>query len=216
MAAPTWELRGVGFPAVVAAGASPLGDTVDLLELVRLCCQGDALAWGTFLSKFQEIGRRVLRPYRLAESDCEDLLSEILEKLYRGDLRRFRGQTIGQVVNFLSALIRNKAIDMLKEKRREVPTAAPEEDEISFLEGPSGPPPRDPGSVLADEECQKFLIEEVKRLPPRDQELFFMKARGLKEREIAEQTGRPPGTISAQIARLWDRLRERLRERGCV
>jgi DNA-directed RNA polymerase specialized sigma24 family protein len=43
-----------------------------------------------------------------------------------------------------------------------------------------------------------------------------MKARGMKEREIAEQTGRPPGTVASQIARLLVRLRAALRERGCL
>jgi DNA-directed RNA polymerase specialized sigma24 family protein len=43
-----------------------------------------------------------------------------------------------------------------------------------------------------------------------------MKARGLKEREIAEQTRKPRGTVAAQIARLLERLRQRLRERGCL
>jgi DNA-binding NarL/FixJ family response regulator len=57
---------------------------------------------------------------------------------------------------------------------------------------------------------------EVARLKRQDRELFLMKARGMKEREIAEQTGRPPGTIAAQIARLLERLRSSLRDRGCV
>jgi DNA-directed RNA polymerase specialized sigma24 family protein len=44
----------------------------------------------------------------------------------------------------------------------------------------------------------------------------LMKARGLKEREIVELTGRPAGTVSSQIARLLERLRLALKGRGCL
>ena len=59
-------------------------------------------------------------------------------------------------------------------------------------------------------------FQEIAALKREDQELYLMKARGLKEREIAEQTRRPPGTIASQIARLMERLRASLRARGCA
>jgi len=62
----------------------------------------------------------------------------------------------------------------------------------------------------------EFLRQEVARLKREDRELYLMKAHGMKEREIAELTGRPPGTIASQIARLLDRLRASLKDRGCL
>jgi DNA-directed RNA polymerase specialized sigma24 family protein len=69
---------------------------------------------------------------------------------------------------------------------------------------------------LAERECVERLRREVLALPRYEQELFLMKARGLKEREIAAQMGKPQGTVSADWLRLRRRLRERLRKAGCV
>lgn len=177
--------------------------------MVRRCRAGDADAWRTFLSPFEEVGRRALRSFRLPAADLEDILSETLTSLYAGGLSRFRGATVAELVGFLRAIVRNRAIDFVKERNKRVSAGYPGQEQIEevFLDASRG---------IADEECVEFLRQEVGRLKREDQELYLMKARGLKEREIAEQTGRPPGTVASQIARLLERLRSALRERGCV
>ena len=127
-------------------------------------------------------------------------------QLYSGSLAHFRGGTTAELVGFLRTIVRNRAIDVLKHRNRWVPTAAPGE-RVAHESSALG---------VADAECVEFLRQTVAGLKREDQELYFMKARGLKEREIAEQTGRPPGTIASQIARLLERLRASLRDRGCV
>ena len=184
---------------------------VGLLETVRRCCRGDSEAWGEFLPSFQEIGNRTLRSFGLPESDFQDVLSDVLTSLYRGGLGRFRGTTVGELVNFLKRIVLNEAIDFMKQRGRAVSLS--ESSEHQKDAGRQQPP--DSIDVLAEKECMEILRKEVEALKREDQELFLMKWRGLKEREIVEQTGRPPGTVSAQIARLLERLRIRLKERGC-
>ena len=191
--------------------------SADLLDLVNRCRGGDPEAWRALLAPFQEIGRRALRSFRLAEADSDDILSDALTALYGGGLVQFRGGTIAEFIAFLKAVVRNRAIDFLKERKKWTPTDSPAEgraEESIALQ--VGRDPFDVASGIADDECVEFLRQEVAKLKKEEQELFLMKARGLKEREIVEQTGRPPGTISSQIARLLDRLRASLRERGCV
>jgi RNA polymerase sigma factor (sigma-70 family) len=184
----------------------------DLLDLVVRCRGGDAAAWSAFLAPFETLGRRALRSFRLSAAETEDILSEALTSLYGGGLRQFRGGTMGELVAFLRTVVRNQAIDLLKTRSKWAPADAAE----------AGPPEAarpagDPVSGgLADAQCLEFLRQEVDGLARADRELFLMKARGMKEREIAEQTGRPPGTVASQIARLLERLRARLRERGCL
>lgn len=181
----------------------------DLLDLVRRCRDGDPDAWRTFLPPFQEIGRRALRSFRLSSTDSDDVLSEVLTSLYAGGLSQFRGQTIAELFGFLKTVVRNRAIDFVKDRGKWVPTDVPGE-------GPTEPDPSNISTGIADEECLEFLRQEVSRLKREDRELYLMKARGLKEREIAAQTGRPPGTVASQIARLLERLRSSLKERGCL
>jgi RNA polymerase sigma factor (sigma-70 family) len=150
-------------------------------------------------------------------ADSDDILSDALTALFGGGLAQFRGETIAELIAFLKAVVRNRAIDFLKERSKWSPTDSltdrPSEESVAL---PVSRDPFDVASGIADDECVEFLRQEVAKLKQEDQELFLMKARGLKEREIVEQTGRPPGTISSQIARLLDRLRANLRERGCA
>jgi RNA polymerase sigma factor (sigma-70 family) len=132
-------------------------------------------------------------------------------------LAQFRGETVGELIAFLKAVVRNRAIDFIKERSRWAPAGAAAEAHAEESAGASaGQDWFDASSEIADAECVEILRQEVAGLKRDDRELFLMKARGLKEREIAEQTGRPPGTISSQIARLLERLRASLRERGCL
>jgi RNA polymerase sigma factor (sigma-70 family) len=153
----------------------------------------------------------------LPEADGDDILSEVLAGLYAGGLARFRGASVGEFIGFIKTIVRNRAIDFVKERSRWSSSDSPAEEYTEeSVAGGTARSPFNAAAGLADEECVEFLRQEVARLGRGDRELFLMKARGLKEREIVEQTGRPPGTVSSQIARLLDRLRASLRERGCL
>jgi RNA polymerase sigma factor (sigma-70 family) len=182
--------------------------SADLLDLVKRCRDGDPEAWRALLPHFQAVGRRALRSFRLSSVDQDDLLSDTLASLYGGGLSQFRGETLPQFLAFLKTVVRNRAIDVVKARGR-WPLAEADEEITGQAAG-------DISHEVADEECLTFLRQEVSRLGRQDRELYLMKARGMKEREIAEQTGRPPGTVASQIARLLERLRVALRERGCL
>jgi RNA polymerase sigma factor (sigma-70 family) len=191
---------------------SRAGDVIstDLLDLVRRCRGGDPDAWRALLTPFQEVGRRTLRPFRLSTADLDDILSDALMSLYAGGLAQFKGRSVAELVGFWKAIVRNRAIDFMKDRSKGI--AYPEESAEALVAQAA---PYDISHGVADDECVEFLRQEVGKLKREDRELYLMKARGLKEREIAEQTGRPPGTVASQIARLLERLRASLRDRGC-
>ena len=150
-----------------------------------------------------------MRSFRLSPADADDVLAEALTALYAGGLSQFRGETVAELVAFLKAVVRNRALDRLKQQRRWTSSEGAGERHAAV-------DPSDIAAGVADDECVEFLRQEVEKLRRDDRELYLMKARGLKEREIAAQTGRPPGTVASQIARLLERLRSALRERGCL
>lgn len=197
-----------------ATGRSAIRD--ELLDLVGRCRDGDADAWRSLLPVFQEIGRRTLRPFRLSTADSDDVLADALTSLYSGGLGRFRGESAAEVIGFLRAVVRNRALDLVKERGRWTVTDPMAPAYAGAAAPLVGPPPHDIADELADDECVEFLRAELGALKREDRELYLMKARGLRERDIAEQTGRPAGTVASQIARLLERLRGRLRERGCL
>lgn len=144
------------------------------------------------------------------------MLADALTSLYAGGFSRFRGDTVAEVVGFVRAVVRNRALDLMKQRTR-WPATDPTTAAYTGAVAPvGGPAPADLADDLADDECLEFLRQEVGALKRDDRELYLMKARGLRERDIADQTGRPAGTVASQIARLLERLRTRLRERGCL
>ena len=188
-----------------------------LLGVVHGCCAGNASAWREFLPFLQQVGQVALRPFRLSTADREDIISDVLTTLFRGGLAGFRGSTARELVAFLHTSVRNRAIDFVDRRRREAslpadqlrdPPGAPRHG----YQGPAGP---DLLRDLAERDCLELLRREVQALPRYEQELFLMKGRGLKEREIAAQMEKPQGTVSADWLRLRRRLRERLRKAGC-
>ena len=188
----------------------------DLLDLVARCRAGDSDAWRSLLPTYQEIGRRTLRPFRLSVVDVEDVLADALTSLYSGGLARFRGDTVAEVIGFVSVVVRNRAFDLVKHRGRWAVTDPTTPAYVTAVAPLGGPAPGDLVNELAEDQCVEFLRRELEGLRREDRELYLMKARGLREREIAEQTGRPAGTVASQIARLLERLRARLRERGCL
>ena len=188
----------------------------DLLDLVARCRAGDSDAWRSLLPTYQEIGRRTLRSFRLSVVDVEDVLADALTSLYSGGLARFRGDTVAEVIGFVSAVVRNRALDLVKHRGRFAVTDPTTPAYATAVAPLGGPAPGDLANELAEDQCVEFLRRELEGLRREDRELYLMKARGLRERDIAEQTGRPAGTVASQIARLLERLRTRLRERGCL
>ncbi len=137
------------------------------------------------------------------------MLAEALTALYSGGLAQFRGETVAELVGFLKAIVRHRAIDRLKRQRRWTSSETIGQRHAAL-------DPADVAASVADDECVEFLRQAVQDLTRDERDLFLMKAQGLKEREIAAHTGRPPGTVASQIARLLNRLRTALRERGCL
>jgi RNA polymerase sigma factor (sigma-70 family) len=181
---------------------------MDLLSLVPACCQNDPQAWELFFPSLSEISQRTLRTFRFSEADQEDILSQSLIKLINGGLLRFHGKTMGELVSYLKQIIRNEALTYLKRSSRERP------DPDAGMDAPADPQ-SNPAISMADDECLRILDEMVQGLPVQEKELYLMKFRGLKEREIAEQTKTPPGTVAARIKRLLDKIRAYLRKEGC-
>ncbi len=183
---------------------------MDLLEVAKKCCQGDTSSWEQFLPVYADLGHRVLRTFRLPEATLEDILSKTLLKLYDGGLQQFRGSSVGELVVYLKQVIRNEALTFVSRQGREIM------DPEALVNLPSDNPTVMPIDIIADEECLKILENIVSLLPKRERELFLMKSRGMKEREIATQMDSPPGTIASWISRMIKQIQEELQKHNCL
>lgn len=180
---------------------------MDLLEQVRKILNGDESSWEQFVPEFNNIGWKTFRTFRLSIDDQTEILSQALSKVYAGGLKNFHGKSLGELVVYLKHIVRNEALTFIKKQERE--ELNPEIDENV----PSG---QDMEDTLAEEECLRLLEEIIQKLPFYDKELYMGVLQGIKLREIAEQIGEPLGTVGGKISRLKERIRENLRDHGCL
>lgn len=74
-------------------------------------------------------------------------------------------------------------------------------------------PPEDPARAAVRQESEGRLLHFVQELPPRQQEVVWLRFRGgLSYKEIGEITRRPAGTVGSLLHEALKRLRERLGE----
>ena len=180
---------------------------MDLLEQSRKILNGDKSSWDQFVPEFRKIGSRTFRTFRLTIDDQEEILSQALSKVYAGGLKSFRGDSKGELVSYLSHIVRNEALTFIKKQRREKldPEIGNNLSSGDNLE-----------DSLAEKECLRLLEEIVQKLPFNDKELYLRISQGLKLREIAERTGESIGTIGSRITRLKEHIRGHLRRHGCL
>ena len=108
---------------------------------------------------------------------------------------------------WIMTIARSRAIDHL---RKRIPTPHDPASPVALAEaaeaGPDSP----------DQLAERWRVAEVlRRIPPEESELLRMRFyRELSQREIAEETGMPLGTVKMRMVRAFERLRELIESEG--
>lgn len=138
-----------------------------------------------------------------AGADADDVVQEAFVKAYR-QISRYRGESGFRP--WLLAIVANETRNLHRSRRRReglvlraVAGAGPE---------PTGPDPVD--SAVAVERRQ-HLVDEIRRLDPRDREVLVCRfLLDLSEAETATTLGLPKGTVKSRTARALTKMRGRL------
>ena len=136
------------------------------------------------------IALRVTGEYGAAEEVAQDVFLE----LYRGS-ERLTSQD--HVRFWLRRVTVHRATDALRRKSRQPEAAAEEWMEDQHIEDDGAR--MDPGVVAR-------LEELLRALPEQDQRCLYLRAEGLRYREIAEALGMSLGSVSMSLGRSLARL----------
>jgi RNA polymerase sigma-70 factor (ECF subfamily) len=193
--------------------SSNLPDVVEL-TLPGGLALGDPAAIGDIqedvLRLFDECGPRVcryVRSFGLPADAAEDVAQEVFLSLFRHLLLgRPRGNLRGWIFRVGHHLALKQREKAAIRQRRE----AGLEDAADV----PGDPAADPERQLADEQRRRRLQSIVRALPERDRRCLYLRAEGLRYREIAGALQISLGAVAKSLARATGRLIHADEDRG--
>lgn len=142
-----------------------------------------------------------------------DLAADAVQEAFASALEReeeFRGEA--RLSTWLHRIVFNKAVDLLRRRRREEPLPEPatltgEDDRLGH--GPSWARP--PDELLLGREARQALEDALGTLTPLQRAVFELReAEGRPTEEVADILDLTPGAVRVHLHRARLRLRERL------
>ena len=161
-------------------------------ELVQRTVDGDLAAFETLITRYERSVRCVARAFLADVHVCEDATQEIFVAAFRAvptlrERDKF-GPWLMQIARRVAGKLQNE------HARRPIPS--------EFSEPEARP------SRVASSQSQ-FLVSLIERLPEQERLVVTMRYfDGHSTQEIADATGSPLGTVTKQLSRAYERLRQ--------
>jgi RNA polymerase sigma-70 factor (ECF subfamily) len=148
--------------------------------------------------QFREPLLRYLSSFRLALPDSEEILQEAFLSLF---LHLRQGKSRENLRGWLFRVAHNLGLKRCGQARRDsVPRVEPGMDAVAVDPGPN------PEDQLVTNQTQRRLLAVVRALPEQDRRCLFLRAEGLRYRELAETLGMSLGAVSLSLARSLRRI----------
>jgi RNA polymerase sigma factor (sigma-70 family) len=187
-----------------------------LLSLIDGCLKGKEGAWHIFVSHYGKVVRGCLLGFFRGNAEkIDDVTQQVFIKLWKAGLRDFRGTNRYQFLSYLKLITVNEAKTYLRStagQNREVSLThdpASGDEVISMADIASeAPNPEESFMIKARVE---ILANHVHDLPLEHQQIFLMKVKGFKDREIGQLLGIPDDTVASNYSRIVERLKKALK-----
>ena len=176
-------------------------DVTPIAALVAAAAGGDQQAWRELVDRYTPLLVSVIRRFRLAPSDTEDIAQTVWLRLveHLDSLREPQA-----IPRWLITTGRRESIRYLSSRHR-IPPNDPLDPRYQSLAADTGEP--DEGLFRA--ERHEVLLAGLAELPRRQRELLLLLAEDPQPSyvEISERTGIPVGSIGPTRSRALERLR---------
>jgi RNA polymerase sigma-70 factor, ECF subfamily len=180
-------------------------------QLVTRAQNGDKLAFGLLVEKYQRKLARLLSRFIRDQAEVEDVTQEAFIKAYRA-LPAFRGDSA--FYTWLYRIGINTAKNYLMAMGRRAPTSTEIEAEEAegFDEGEQLRDINTPESVLLTNEIAKTVNATIEQLPEELRTAIQMREiEGMSYEDIAKAMDCPIGTVRSRIFRAREAIAEQLR-----
>jgi RNA polymerase sigma-70 factor (ECF subfamily) len=193
---------------------------MDLKELLARASAREAQAWETIVHQYGPLIWRLLQKFRNLEREAlDDLFQDVFTALLNGGLKSFRGSSEHEFRAYLKTITENEAKNCLRKHGRkfevfEQPVDSTEGGDLllsfeSFADLSPGPE-----ELTISLEIRTKLAGCIQQIQRVDQEIFWMRERGLAYKEITETLGLPHGTVASKYYRAKEALADCLKKVG--
>ena len=190
---------------------------MELTDLLVRASARESQAWEAVVRQYGPLMWRLLQKFRNLEREAlEDLFQDIFTVLLNGGLKSFRGSSEHEFRAYLRIIVQNEAKSCLRKHGRklevfEQATDPNDENEVMCEFADSAPGPEEQASNL---ELRAKLDGCIQKIELIDQEIFWMRERGLAYKEITETLGLPQGTVASKYYRAKEALSDCLKRAG--
>ena len=175
-------------PGLRAASASDVRSSRDRLEEEVV----------SLFDRFRDPLLRYLSSFGLAFADGEEVLQEVFLALFH-HLRR--GKSRENLRGWLFRVAHNLALKRRERNRRDFATPTATGGEVQARD-----PGLSPEDQLVNSQTRQRLLAVVEALPEQDRRCLYLRAEGLRYREIGEILGMSLGAVSVSLARTLARI----------
>jgi len=176
-----------------------MGDKPEVGRLVRASADGDEAAWNELVRRFAPRVMAVIRSYRLAPADAEDVCQTVWLRL----VEHLDGLRDPEALpGWLRSTTMHECIRQMERKRRTVPVDPQSEEAVNR------PSADDIEAAAMRAELRQALRDGFAELSEGDQALLRLYALAEPYKDVAELLQMKTGSIGPTIGRSLDRLRE--------
>lgn len=198
---------------------------MDNLDIIDRCKEGDSIAWERFIAAYGPLAQQIVRRYfSLPLEDIENITQNVFIKLYDGGIAQFRGTTVYELRAYYKIIVLNETKTYLQKENRwrdkieDFSFVSDETGSDDYLTGIPGDNIENrypiPDRFAEGKEAARIVDQILGKYPLRERQIFFLKLKGYKEKEISEMTGIPMGSIASSYSRMIDKIQEALKRNG--
>lgn len=172
-------------------------DSEDLIYYIQEIKKGNEHVWNTVYKNLYCFAEEVLRRFELSREEKQDIIHDAFEKLHRS-IKNFKGFTKGQFLQYFKTICINCFNDYKNSFNREIELSS----EI--------PDTANPLKELQNREVMEKVFDALKDEPLKNKEIFLLKLKGYKERQIGQMLNIPAGTVASTYSRILNKLRRKI------
>jgi RNA polymerase sigma factor (sigma-70 family) len=187
----------------------------EVIQIIQQCLEGNGDAWSSLVREFSKraMSTLFLKYSGLTPDDRDDIIQNVFLRLSNGGLGAFKGASQYEFLAYFNTILRNEALRHITARNRRSiehteANIDSEQEDASQAEYPDQNLNSQPDRQVEAQEMLAVISRALSDCSPVDQQVFLLKARGNKDREISSMLNIPLGTVAVKYSRIKDKLKQ--------